>query len=255
MVIIGAGQVSRELAPVWQKAGHTILQVVSRTENSARPLGELLGCPWTTTLGDAAGALSDAQIVVVAVTDGLIAEVAETISTMISPKCVMIHLSGATPLEALRPPCAVIWPIRSFNPKAGSVPLEGTPTVIEASEAEAFLLATELASAWQGEIAEASGEQRSAAHLAAVMADNYANHMLAEAQEVLHQRNLPKTLLRNLVQGLTQGGLNGDARERQTGPAKRGDETTLQRHRELIPKDMREVYDSIAEHIAKRHRE
>ena len=107
MVIIGAGQVSRELAPVWQKAGHTILQVISRTENSARPLGELLGCPWTTTLGDAAGALSDAQIVVVAVTDGLIAEVAETISTMISPKCVMIHLSGATPLEALRHPCAV----------------------------------------------------------------------------------------------------------------------------------------------------
>ena len=85
------------------------------------------------------------------------------------------------------------------------------------------------------------------------MADNYANHMLAEAQEVLDQRNLPKTLLRNLVLGLTQGGLNGDARERQTGPAKRGDEATLERHRELLPQDMQDVYDALAAHIAKRH--
>ena len=53
------------------------------------------------------------------------------------------------------------------------------------------------------------------------MADNYANHMLAEAQDVLDKSGLPKTMLRNLVMGLTQGGLNGDARQRQTGPAKR----------------------------------
>ena len=67
------------------------------------------------------------------------------------------------------------------------------------------------------------------------------------------QRNLPKTLLRNLVLGLTQGGFNGDARERQTGPAKRGDEATLERHRALLPTDMQDVYDALAAHIAKRH--
>ena len=253
MVLIGAGQVSRELAPVWKQAGHDILQVISRTEVSARPLGEQLGCPWTTQLVDAAGALADAQVVVVAVTDGLIAEVAEGISAMVSPSCVMVHLSGATPLDALKGPRAVVWPIRSFNPKAGNVPLEGTPTVIEASDAASFHAAQTLAQAWKAEIAEASGPQRAAAHLAAVMADNYANHMLAEAQEVLNQRNLPKTLLRNLVLGLTQGGLNGDARERQTGPAKRGDDATLERHRALLPDDMRDVYNALAAHIAKRH--
>ena len=64
MVLIGAGQVSRELAPVWKQAGHDILQVISRTEASARPLGEQLGCPWTTHLVDAAGALADAHVVV-----------------------------------------------------------------------------------------------------------------------------------------------------------------------------------------------
>ena len=135
IVLIGAGRVSCELGPAWQNAGHDILQVVSRTEASARPLGERLGCPWTTKLTEATGALADAQVVVVAVTDGLIAEVAEGISSMVAPSCVMIHLSGATPLEVVRTPSAVVWPIRSFNPKADSVPLEGTPTVVEASDA------------------------------------------------------------------------------------------------------------------------
>ena len=97
MVLIGAGRVSCELGPAWQRDGHEVLQVVSRTERSARPLGEQLGCPWTTSLSDAAGALADAQVVVVAVTDGLIAEVSEGISAMVSPNCVMVHLSGATP--------------------------------------------------------------------------------------------------------------------------------------------------------------
>ena len=254
MVLVGAGQVSRELAPVWAQAGHDILHVVSRTEASARPLGEQLRCSWTTQLAEAAGALADAHVVVLAVTDGLIAEVAEGISGMVSPQCVMVHLSGATPIEALQGPRAVVWPIRSFNPQAGSVPLEGTPTVVEASDDRALAVATALASAWNGEVAMASGKQRAAAHLAAVMADNYANHMLAEAQEVLHNQDLPKTLLRNLVLGLTQGGLNGDARQRQTGPAKRGDHATLERHRALLPEDMRDMYDALAAHIAQRHR-
>ena len=253
MVLIGAGRVSCELGPAWHDDGHEILHVISRTEASARPLGERLRCSWGTQLHEAAGALADAEVVVVAVTDGIIAEVAEGITNMVSRDCVMVHLSGATPIEALRPPSAVIWPIRSFNPKADSVPLEGTPTVVEASDTVSLEFARTLASAWKPELHEASGEQRAAAHLAAAIADNYANHMLAEAQQVLDQRGLSKTLLRNLVLGLTQGGLNGDARERQTGPAKRGDDATLARHRSLLPDDVRKLYDVVAAHIMHRH--
>ena len=156
-------------------------------------------------------------------------------------------------MDALRPPCAVVWPIRSFNPKADSVPLESTPTVVEAADSRARLVAETLVNAWKGDLIEASGEQRSVAHLAAVMADNYANHMLAEAQYVLDKSGLPKTMLKNLILGLTQGGMHGDARERQTGPAKRGDAATLDRHRSLLPNDMKALYDALALHISKRH--
>ena len=114
-------------------------------------------------------------------------------------------------------------------------------------------VAKRLAEAWEAEVTEASGEQRAAAHLAAAMADNFANHMIAESQAVLTQRGLPKTLLRNLVMGLTQGGLHGDARERQTGPAQRGDDATLDRHRALLSDDVRALYDAVTAHIVQRH--
>ena len=131
----------------------------------------------------------------------------------------MVHLSGATAMDKLRPPCAVVWPIRSFNPKADSVPLEGTPTVLEASDAQSMAVADLLAQAWNAEVTEVSGDQRAATHLAAAIADNFANHMFAESQDLLRQRGLPTNLMRNLVLGLTKGGLHGDSRERQTGPA------------------------------------
>ena len=114
-------------------------------------------------------------------------------------------------------------------------------------------LARTLASAWDADVSEVSGTQRAAAHMAAAVADNFANHMFAEAQDLLEQRGLPKTLLRNLVLGLTQGGLQGDSRERQTGPARRGDEATLERHRALLPDDVKHLYDTVTEHIIHRH--
>lgn len=253
MVVVGAGRVSRELAPAWQRAGHDILHVVSRTAQSAQPLGEVLGCSWSTNLTEAAAALSDAEVVVIAVTDGLISEISTAITDMVSPSCLMVHVSGATPLNHLRSPSAVIWPIRSFNPKADNVPLTRTPTVLEASDDHAMGLARTLAAAWDAETSEVSGTQRAAAHMAAAVADNFANHMFAEAQDLLEQRGLPKTLLRNLVLGLTQGGLQGDSRERQTGPARRGDEATLERHRELLPDDVKTLYDAVTAHIIQRH--
>ena len=254
MVIIGAGSVSCELGPVWKSVGHDILQVVSRTEDSAKSLGQNLGCAWTTNLSEASGALADAEVVVIAVTDGLIAEIADGITDMISGSCVMLHVSGATPIEALRSPRAVAWPVRSFNPKAASVPLKGTPTVVEASDNEALQVAKNLAAAWEAEVTEASGAMRATAHLAAAIADNFANHMIAESQHLLDANGLPKTLLKNLVLGLAQGGRKGDSRDRQTGPAQRGDDATIERHQSLISDDMKELYNTVTKHIVYRHR-
>ena len=165
----------------------------------------------------------------------------------------MVHLSGATAMDKLRPPCAVVWPIRSFNPKADSVPLEGTPTVLEASDAQSMALADLLSQAWKGEVTEVSGDQRAATHLAAAIADNFANHMFAESQDLLRQRGLPTTLLRNLVLGLTQGGLHGDSLRAPNRPCTSWRRGHLGTTSLLLPDDVRELYDAVTAHIVHRH--
>ena len=52
VVIIGAGNVATHLGKAIKNAGFQILQIVSRTENSARALGTLLGVPFTNSEGE-----------------------------------------------------------------------------------------------------------------------------------------------------------------------------------------------------------
>ena len=182
--------------------------------------------------------------------DGLIAEVAEGISGHGLSSCVMVHLSGATPLDALKGPRAVVWPIRSFNPKAGNVPLEGTPTVIEASDAASFHAAQTLAK---------PGRRRSLRLL--VPTGRRAPRrghggQLRQPHAGGSPRGVGPATCQDPVAQLRAGvdpGRTQRRRQRATRLAKRGDDATLERHRALLPDDMRDVYNALAAHIAKRH--
>ena len=52
VVIIGAGNVATHLGKAIKKAGFQILQIVSRTESSARELGTLLNVPFTSSASE-----------------------------------------------------------------------------------------------------------------------------------------------------------------------------------------------------------
>ena len=50
VVILGAGRVATHLAPALVRVGYSLLQVWSRTEESARQVAEPLGVAYTTDL-------------------------------------------------------------------------------------------------------------------------------------------------------------------------------------------------------------
>ena len=50
VVMLGAGRVATHLAPALLHAGYELLQVWSRTEESAKSLSDSLGIPYTTNL-------------------------------------------------------------------------------------------------------------------------------------------------------------------------------------------------------------
>ena len=94
VVIIGAGNVATHLSKAIKNAGFEILQIVSRTEESARALGTLLDVPYTCTPAEIN---ADADLYIVSVQDDAIATV---LSTFILPKdALVVHTAGSVPMD------------------------------------------------------------------------------------------------------------------------------------------------------------
>ena len=78
------------------------------------------------------------------------------------------------------------------------------------------------------------GEQRKYLHLASVFANNFGNCINAMAQQIMEQNNLPFEIIHPLIEETTKKIQYGNLWSLQTGPAKRGDSGTLDKHRRLL---------------------
>ena len=72
IVLVGAGNVATHLGTALRDAGYRVLQVFSRTEESASALAGKLNCPYTTDINQV---VPDAELYVVSVKDAVLAEV------------------------------------------------------------------------------------------------------------------------------------------------------------------------------------
>jgi len=105
----------------------------------------------------------------------------------------------------------------------------------------------------------APSEVRDKVHLAAVFADNFANHCLALSQQILQDSEISTELLHTLAEGLLNGASTGTSFERQTGVAIRGDKGSQKKHLELIKsfsnaQEMTEFYRLLSKHISESHK-
>ena len=97
--------------------------------------------------------------------------------------------------------------------------------------------------------------RRAVIHLSGVFACNFANAMYANAAEVLASAGLPFDIVAPVIEETAKKAvevLNPAAT--QTGPARRGDTQTLDRHRAMLadrPRK-REIYDKVSEDICER---
>jgi predicted short-subunit dehydrogenase-like oxidoreductase (DUF2520 family) len=100
-------------------------------------------------------------------------------------------------------------------------------------------------------VVELDSEKRLYLHLAAVIANNFTNHLLAQSEKILKLQQLPFDLLKPLVEETVKKAFEGSPFKNQTGPAVRNDQTTIQKHLEMLSEDekLRELYQIITAHI------
>jgi predicted short-subunit dehydrogenase-like oxidoreductase (DUF2520 family) len=239
--VIGAGRAGTAVAVLWQAAGHRIIAVAGRETTRARVARSLPGVP----VLDAAAAARDAELVVVGVPDDLIEPVVARLAAAgaIRPGRWVAHLSGATPLSALDAARDVgarrlgVHPLQTFpDVDAGIERIPGCTVAVGADDDEGLFVAERLAEDLGGRPFRLPDEYRAIYHAAAVFASNYLVAATGVAEQLLAVAGVPEPLAALVpLQRATVGNLarTGPA-EALTGPAVRGDASTIARNLDAL---------------------
>ena len=254
IVLVGAGNLATHLGCALQDAGHHIVQVFSRTIESAQWLGERLNAPATTRLEDVA---IDADAYIIAVKDSALAQVVETLGKG-GAEGVLMHTAGSMPMSVFQGHAAhygVLYPMQTFS-KGKEVDFSDIPVFVEASDALADAVIQRLARSVSGSVYQVSSAQRRYIHLSAVFACNFVNHCYALSADILAEHGVPFSVMLPLIDETARKVHLMEPRKAQTGPAVRYDENVMGRHLDLLKEhaDMAELYQLMSKSIHQHQR-
>jgi predicted short-subunit dehydrogenase-like oxidoreductase (DUF2520 family) len=186
---------------------------------------------------DLRAAAQDVDAVLLAVPDRVVGDVASAIEAV--EETVVIHCSGSLGLEVLspHPRRASLHPLVTLpDPVIGSLRLRGRPFFAVAGDQ----LATDLALALQGQPIVVPDDRRATYHAAACIAANHLVGLLGQAERVAQAAGLPLEAFIPLARGALDDVSMLGPRGALTGPASRGDLSTIETHRAVL--DPAELY-------------
>lgn len=186
-------------------------------------------------------AAADADVVLVATPDRVIAQIAREIEP---GPAVVLHCSGATGLAPL-----------SMHERHGSIhPLMALPNATTGAARLAengwfavagHAMANELVDALGGRSFVVSDENRALYHATAAVSANHLVALLAQVERLAEQVGVPAEAFFDLARGSFDDVVAQGARVALTGPAARGDQATVDAHRAALPGPERALYDAL----------
>ena len=237
IAVLGAGRVGTALAVLWSRAGHRIVAVAGGPETRDRAATHLSGVP----VLDPAEAAQDAEVVVIATPDTMIADVCERIARAgsIRSGSSVAHVSGATGLDALDAATSVGATTFSIHPfqtipsvEAGVDRIPGSGFAVTAMSEEGEALGDRLAEDAGGRPFRLADDMKALYHSAGVFASNYLVTVTAIAQQIEAEAGVKDggeylaTLQDATLENIRRVGVV----DALTGPAVRGDATTVERN-------------------------
>ncbi|MDQ1086966.1 putative short-subunit dehydrogenase-like oxidoreductase (DUF2520 family) [Siphonobacter sp. SORGH_AS 1065] len=240
MAFIGAGNVAHHLAVELERAHHEIVFIYSRNPDHAEELTEKLALAYPMEELDFSE--TEVELFFLTTSDDAIKEI---IPQIVWPEnAVIVHTAGAMPLTSLREQLSiysdvevkagVFYPLQSISKK---VELNWTevPLCIEGEDEGVETLLIEIAKSISEEVYLINSSERLRLHLAAVWANNFPNHLWAITKELLAEQNLDFDLMRPIIKETFRKAMEAEhPAEVQTGPARRGDQSTMQKHQLLL---------------------
>lgn len=250
--MIGAGNLATQLARSLPAAGHEVVQVYSRSRESAELLAGRMGCEAVTEL---AAVRPDADVYVFAVKDSVLSQLVAAL-----PQCgddsVLVHTAGSMPMDLFASRSehyGVFYPMQTFS-KQRDVDFRQIPAFIESSDAFSHDVLFALASSLCDRVVEMSTEDRRYLHLAAVWACNFVNHCYDITSEVLSSHGIPFDVMLPLIDETARKVHELTPKQAQTGPAVRYDTNVMDRHIALMAGEpqLQQLYKALSESIHNR---
>lgn len=245
VALIGAGKVARQMGRWMRSSGVEITQVYNRTFSEAENLAGLVGATAISDLSE----IADVQMVIIAVSDDAIAAVS---AAMPAVDAVVVHTSGTRPIEDLNQHvrCGVFYPLQTFTDDV-EVDFRQVPVCIEGVDPETEELLRVCCLTWGAFPYILNSSQREVLHVAAVIANNFANHLWGKSFELLNKSEIEPDILFPLMMETVQKAIHADPHSVQTGPAVRGDKKTIERHLQKLKSDdnLQEIYRILTKSI------
>lgn len=228
VLLVGNGNVANHLLKVFQMVKDlSVLQINSRNLTN----------------------IPTAAITIIAVSDDAIAKVSSKITNPF-----VVHTSGSVSLSALQNKTrkGVFYMLQTFS-KDKLVNFQEVPFCLEATNENDLKTLETLAKLLSEKVYFINSEQRKALHVAAVFANNFANHCYQIAEEICKIHQVPFEILYPLIEETARKIKLLSPKEAQTGPAIRNDQQTIQNHLVLLNLHQQEMYTIMTKSIQDGH--
>ncbi len=235
--VVGAGRVGTAMAVLLGRAGHRIAAVSGRAPTRDRASRFLSDVPFL----DPTAAAGAGELVIIGVPDDDIPAIVGQIAGAEGFRSGqwVAHVSGASGLDVLAPARAAgarplaIHPLQTFPDVAGALErLPGCAMAVTAEDSEGYMVGERIADDLMARPFRLDDAMRPLYHAAAVFASNYLIVASGIAEDLFRRAGVPDPL--NALLPLQRASLDNverlGAAGALTGPATRGDVTTIERN-------------------------
>ena len=247
IVLLGAGNVAIQLCKAFDVSeDFEVIQVYNRTKKS------LENFPSVSNKTTILSKIKTADIYIIAVSDDAIPSFSENLPFT---NKLVVHTSGSVSMEALsdRNRKVVFYPLQTFT-KNSEVIFSEIPICIEASNQSDISFLKTIGESISNSVLEITSEKREKLHLSAVIVNNFVNYLYQVGNELLVEQSLPFDLLKPLILETANKINTLTPAEAQTGPAKRNDKKTIEKHLHLLKDSLnKEIYQNITNAILKKY--
>jgi predicted short-subunit dehydrogenase-like oxidoreductase (DUF2520 family) len=247
IVMIGSGNVASVLGRKFNAAGHMIVQIISRNASAASELAY----EWDTESSNYFSVINrSADVYLLAVSDNALPEIVQDLKL---PGKVVAHTAGSVPKEALERVTqhfGVFYPLQSIRKDISHLP--DIPIFFEGSDEITTTVLKKLAESISFEQPVFAGsEDRMKLHVAAVVVNNFTNHLYALAEQYCKKEGIDFHQLLPLIRETVQRLTTNSPADTLTGPASRNDQPTIQKHLELLNNypQLKNIYKVLTESI------